>query len=578
MGKLGIIMEVNRQITPATAPINIPSSPLSQLNHTTKSNDIRELCLARIGAIGAHRSPENLKALQKISDPEEPKGGTSAPSLNGKDGKLITYEHKGVGNQSWEERVERQDAVETHRAIVDKTKAAMKGAPPTEDPFVSDQQLARFAVCVHEGRNCDSANKRGFFTSNYVRDVLKRDLQTPFADAIGQACLGAPINFRYHTSEAGGAHFRLGAFSYAANNHTNLQELQDLRHNDTKRREKIDSLEAQCNQLKTDPVKNARKIESLQYAIAELQNINIAISKRDLVLRMQFLHLLQAQIQKNPGKIQDGTFELAHVAFLNRNKKEFADSGWGHFEENQMRDMQQIFHDLNLTTAIIDRNGPFIDANCKLHVCPPAGQDHLKDGEEFTLNTHFLNVSVQGNVRNDGCQAVINEDALIRLIAMVEKRPFTEDNDAALMLLLGIQRELRAGRSNYSLAEDLGVAMAKLGIPFSIGCLSAKDRTGMVSARIILRHIFEEMDKEVSGGKADAKETEKRKQKMAKDIFNKLGCAAGVVFDNTGHRVLKCSPFHLPGYSENFRDAPGRIEYYLKQIIALQTIATPAAT
>ncbi len=411
--------------------------------------------------------------------------------------------------------------------------------------------------------------------SNYFRNVLKaaaKEGAGAIKEAFENTFVGGLVNFRYHSCSIEGSQqevgfFRLGVITDPRNGFTHLKELQKFRKNgpeDSEYTKKLKSLEEHLKSLEKKPQANTAKIISLQHAIHDLQHLDKAIRERQKNLSLQMLHLVTSQITKNFPKIgkQDEHFTIAHLGLLNPFSENLDSTGWKKHEGYETLDMEAIFEEFNGKTLIFDGAGPFIDEHGNIHLDKKMTAE---DGSPrtLTLNTILANISVQGHMQNDGIQQKINQKAIALIEsylvdAIKNNYPSTQEAES---LFKSVKQRLSAGISNYLLAEDLSKVALLIGLPFSVGCLSAKDRTGLVGGRTILYFINKSIDTQTK----DPKLQKKLKEKFAVKIVSAKGLAAQVIHDNTGEKVLKCSPFTLPGVSDGIKGKFRRVTYFAKQ-------------
>lgn len=511
-------------------------------------------------------------------DDAEPNDPVTSPlrkaeqkTLKGEKGDRIrhSYTDPKTGKKFGEEVVTRMNAAGAHKKLIRNTLVRLRREPQT------DSVKMRIDLCEKELRNLSHLEKN-FISSGYVREKLVSNPGS-FGEAIDGVCLGAPVNFRHHDcrvneahgQERIGGHYRVGIMTYHANGHTNLSELQELK------KRGADAIDKKIQELQLDR-KHAkpRGKEALDFAINQLERLksdgNAVIDERKFYLESQFAHLLMAQIKKNMPKVMDPhekTFSLVHLALLNPKTNKADKSGWQHNETHQIQDMHAIFEQFRGKKIYFDGKGPYVDAEGNFH------DNHLvKDAEgqpkAMTIDSNFINVSVQGHNVNDGIQKKINDTSMRRLLVKIGDEIFDEfisvrdsvftpeyrKKSEAQQLLLQVNQMLEKGKSNYEVAEKLAFALERLGIPLSIGCLSAKDRTGFVSARVILRNVFAKMeDKRSTLSVPETADRTRLQRAFGDEVLSEKGCASRVVTDNTGARQLKIRPFNMPGVSKGMR-------------------------
>jgi hypothetical protein len=460
------------------------------------------------------------------------------------DGRRIarTYVDPKTERQFGEEVVTRVDTVANHKELLNLTKDHLQRELVNAKGANRARIMQKLALCDKELHNLGAVRKE-FISSMYVREELGKGSGT-YQQASEGICFGMPVNFRRHECTVDeqqiGGHFRTGIMSYHANGYTNLAELQYfaemLKDSPAEGKKAIDD-KIHALQTRQKFLSKQRPAEAIEFAIAQLEklkngNAEEILTERRFYLESQFSHLLMGQIEKNMNQVLDPkakAFRLAHVALLNPKKDKTDKTGWQHNEYNEMQDMHAIFTQFFGKKVIFDGKGPYIDAQGNFH-----DKHEVKDvqGKPKSMNIepHFFNVSVQGYTVNDGAQKQLNEVTLDYLMGCVD-----EHQRGAL---LEVKEQLDKGKSSYEVAEMLAYALSKLGMPVSVGCLSAKDRTGFVSARLVLRHLLE--------GVRDANEKKRLQRHFTSEIFSEEGCASRVITDNTGAKQLKVSPANLP--------------------------------
>lgn len=270
-----------------------------------------------------------------------------------------------------------------------------------------------------------------------------------------------------------------------------------------------------------------------------LAEIDKAIENRQRVLERQMIQLVVTQAKKNPELIRNalktGHFDMIHVALLNPRKCELDKTGWLHDECVEMEDMYEIFNAFQGKKLVLDGQGPFIDGD-KIHLPPIEGIEIAQGQEkEVSLNTYFVNLSVQGYIDNDPRQLEINKNQLEKL---AKNRPdIFPQGDKAIRSNEAYTKAQAEGsvptpkkERGYPLAEDLLMILLdknnKLAV--SLGCLSAKDRTGFIGLRLILRHL--------------EKHQEGAMERFEEGELATTGLASQVVKDNTNTVYLKVNP------------------------------------
>lgn len=484
------------------------------------------------------------------------------------------------------ESVERLEVIEKLKTslsnqinfLIDKKSTLESGGASRKKIARLEKSVAIYTKMLENASN----NLEDFIKSSFYRDeigkILKANMDpigVGYAKGINQISLGAPVNFRYQACASDNdkiGFFRLGVITDLRNGFTNLEELKRLAKDESLLNQKREELISEATAFLAD---NPVKLAAYGYALEQLapKNLSQTIKERRAILGMQMLQLIEAQVSKNFDGIVDDpglkAFDFSHLGLLNRKTRSLDPTGWMHDEANEMVDMAEIFKEFDGKKLIFDGKGPLIDSKGHVHLSQKL-IDENGNARRLVLKSCFINVSVQGYNKNDGIQSEINDEGMKKIlqIALRKAKKYPDDGDfkQGIDLLYKVQEELNAGRSTYVVAEDFSVALVKLKMPFSMGCLSAKDRTGYVGARTVFRFVEEKM---VSHPKlkADKKLRNSLSKKFAISVLDKEGCAARVVDENTpGVRILKCSAMDLPGYSEGVVGKVRRLSYFLEQV------------
>lgn len=513
-------------------------------------------------------------------------------------GKCISYTFKDGETIYGEEVIERRSAIEDLRRNLKQQlnilKTNLEEAQQQFDIHMSRESLKRTQDIKFEMKLCQKSLENAqhvsadFIKSNFYRTELQKVVAhgSNYSTLIDNICLGAPVNFRYHqciTAHKKVGFFRLGAVTDPRNGFTNLKELKELAKNRMQLEKKLQELSKQLGELRKESKKNYAKMSAYEYALNQLEskNIEATIKERRHILAHQILQLIQGQVEAHFKSLSNHSkqqvFHVAHLGLLNRMTHQIDSStGWFHSEANAMADMNEIFEEFSGKKLIFDGKGPCIDIDGHLHLSRFL-QDDAGNVRTLNLETYFINISVQGHNKNDGIQQDINQKNMPRLIKIaqqqVREHPNNKEFRDGLDLLLRVQKKLSEGLSDYQLAENVCVALLKLDIPLSEGCLSVKDRGGYVGARTAFRFISENMDVHPQL-QTQPKMLDKLKRKFSADLLNPKACAAQVVEDNTKANVLKCSSFNLPGYSDGIQGCARRLGYYVKQASVVPALTT----
>jgi hypothetical protein len=327
----------------------------------------------------------------------------------------------------------------------------------------------------------------GWFKSSYFRDIVTEN--GSFAIA-AENYIPALINFRKQTIEDVGGHhrirmrragkkqswqfLRLGVISDLSNGYTNLAELVVMEKNPKLRDIRLAELENLKESLEAKANKKSMIVPQLagvEFALSELRDLPNTLIKRRTILQTQALQLVQKQMEERYHG-HDAEFSMVHLSLLRESDKKVSANGWIHAEANRMLDMAEIFKEIDQSKIIIDSHGPFVDADGNFHINLPGRGKKL---QTVKLNAFFFNVSTREGKAGREVERKINTESLERY-ARANATSKTEE----LRKLI-----FESGQYGFLGATEVGKFFLQSDIATSIGCLSAKDRTAMVSAMIV---------------------------------------------------------------------------------------------
>ncbi|ADI37520.1 hypothetical protein [Waddlia chondrophila] len=258
------------------------------------------------------------------------------------------------------------------------------------------------------------------------------------------------------------------------------------------------------------------------------EGVDAVMEKRNQLMANQFLQIVMEQLEhSSPEDLAGNQLRMLHVGLLNHQSRSVDGTGWYHNEDQEMQDMADIFDQFDQAKLICDGKGPYIDSDGNIHL-PSMSQ--LPEGvQELSLRAIYLNQSVQGHTENDGTQRELNEKALKKLKGM------GIDDET----MKGLEQKLTGKKSGYTSAADTVNLGLKARFKVSTGCLSAKDRTGFVSALVTKRKMEE---------KRFPKSTVRR---VMRGQLGTSSPAVRVIKDNTGTRIMKITPFKIEGLTKD---------------------------
>lgn len=448
---------------------------------------------------------------------------------------IISHSYTIDGREMGRQEIERistvAQAIEFAEEMLTHLQAKLPNAN-LEDQALIKSDIRYYEQVLKNGKAY--ADKNDWISSNYFRDHIG---STGSFDRAIQNYVSAPVNMRYQSLEIEGRQavgfVRVGIMSDMRNGWYSLTDLKAMQAKPGLIKDKLQDLEKDLPNLE------GKKLESALYAINQLKlmmnhpsYLSHVIHDRKRVLQQQMIQLVSEQVSRNPEKLKEalqsnGSFDMAHVALLNQKSSSQDRTGWVHDERVEMEDMQEIFREFQGKKLVFDGRGPIIDEDT---IYLPQLFDGVENSE-VTLNTFFFNTSVQGNTTNDGAQLRINKEGMDYLLKTYPDL-FKDFPEVQAAILEGDQ-------TSYAVAEDLVKALLDSNrLCISLGCLSAKDRTGFVAERLMLGYLRPHLPPE-------------NRHDFDKRIFDSDGPAVKVVAENTPNfRVLKVNPLaFLPGFN-----------------------------
>jgi hypothetical protein len=528
----GIIQEFHKAFFKNIPKPNLPSPPSSQSPNISPKPDPTKIDPSEMSEIEEDLLTESDELnedsdIEKEDTPLTQHQATEIPHKileNRKDIILHPYEVNGKAIAT--QKVTRIDTV---NKLISFLENMLKVAKEKQDAGKgSDEEITYYEKALENAKA--QSPKGNWLGSNYFRDHIK---DSPSFDEAIKSYVSAPINMRYQelqevdgTKKTGFC--RVGIMSDMRNGWFSLKDLENMQKDPQLKDQYIKDIEQKATKL------TGNQLQSAKYAIQQLKQSFIAqlITERTRVIEQQMIQLVSEQVSRNPEKVKEalttsGTFDLVHVSLLNQKKNKLDKTGWVHDERVEMEDMAEIFKKFKGKQIVFVDNEqtPLINENTLYLSLPYEMTEEDKKNSSpavLTLNTYFFNTSVQGNIDNTETQLSINQAGRDHLIA--DYPGFKESLEQ-----LSIVKQ-----TGYQVAEDLLMdLLSNPKLAVSLGCLSAKDRTGFVAERLMIRNLPE------------------HQEKFAKKIFDPEGAAVRIVAENTPHfQVLKVNPMaELPGYS-----------------------------
>lgn len=396
--------------------------------------------------------------------------------------------------------------------------------------------------------NCLELRKqeeKNWLDSNYFRDHLRKNDSLL---AAYQTYVSSPINMRDHEFQRNGESIvrlkRLGVISDMRNGFMSLADLKKMRYDEQLIEKKIAEAEEKIKKpklsfkekilskfgIKRISKATERSLEAANISLnllkmiktnrgAASQILENMIEDRRRILNLQMVQLVGGQITQHPDLIENSiregkSFDLVHVSLLNPKTRKMDKTGWNHDEFVEMEDMREIFHEFKGKTVIFSSKGPYLEGDI---IYLPSSNPELL-GKSIKINPYFLNISVQGCTTNHPKQKGMNTEELKLEPQLISDQVISE--------------KLKNGQdSNYDLAiEVIEHLLDRRNSAVSVGCLSAKDRTGVVCASIMQNRLNKFLPPE-------------KKEYFRNEMLSANSVAAKVVAENTGLNVLKIHLF-----------------------------------
>lgn len=408
-----------------------------------------------------------------------------------------------------------------------------------------------------------------WMATSYVRDQMKKEGVESVENTPS-----FPVNFRrqvYQNLDHSEVidFMRTGVFYDPRDSGNTIPELQLFKKDPNalntaiKKREKELQVYAKQGNLKAESAIKRSLLPLYMLKEKMVGEVDKLITKKQLFLNDQMLHLIEAQVKGNPQVVQGNKFTIVHEGLLNENLRRVDPSGLLLDEGQFMEEMADTFKRFAGKKLIFDGTGPYIDLNGNVHL---AEKQLTETGAPKTvqLKTVFANFTVQGSTKNNPRQAKLNREAIARVQLLIPKSA-----PELTKRLIAIESELKKGKSNFDLASEFFSLMLDLRkivphVAISEGCFSAKDRTAVVAETGItmsgLRPTVEKAHPNAP------KKTRSILAKLSERLFDVKSGISGLVSEqNTGSRLLKVSAFFWPGIGKTINAIAKRVLYLGKQ-------------
>lgn len=339
---------------------------------------------------------------------------------------------------------------------------------------------------------------------------------------------------------------RMGVISDMRNGWFSYLDLATMLRDDSALSRRIDELiQVRDKIIKTETVSSTNKQEKHQYDaitmaltyLLELKeaiqakdsiNIQLLMRQREIVLEQQLLVYIDEMLISHLDCVRESVsnrkpIHMVHIGLLDMSRISIYSHGWKRDEKVQMEDMSSIFEKFNGKMLVFDGSGPRIDSD-KIHlsikIAPPA-----TSLTETQLLMYFFNTSVEGDVKNSGPQYANNKKNLENFLQRYPKTsaPWMQD-------LLNPKKP-----TSYQQAAEIASWFIEWGAVVSFGCLSAKDRGGVLGEILMQRPL-----------KKTLKLLHQNEKKfLEKHLFHSKGTALQIASAN-GYSALKARLPFLP--------------------------------
>lgn len=275
----------------------------------------------------------------------------------------------------------------------------------------------------------------------------------------------------------------------------------------------------------------------------------------------QVLQDLSIHFQTNPVKTQEVIY--GRIGLIDPKKKADVNrDGFVNYERTQALDMAAIYRELNGRSIVFDIRdasmGPYIDRENRIHM-PRSFYQGAHPLEPVTLNAIYVNISAQGNTKNEGLQKGINARALNTMGALVAKNLIPSNEYTKLK-----EKLKHSHRDPFETAHHAMKLFSKLGYA-SADCFGGKDRTGYALA-LITNDLLEEVAENLS---ADKPNNERYKHnllvKWGHQLVGPNGLIARIIKHSSGYQTPKLRDYGLKLYrTETLKGKIKRIGDYFE--------------
>lgn len=285
-----------------------------------------------------------------------------------------------------------------------------------------------------------------------------------------------------------------------------------------------------------EKIKLGKRLTQNDYKILSSLEINkeklqLVIKKRNQHLETQVLQDLYLHLKSNP--VQDTEMFYGRISLVDMQKAIQNKNGLILNEKTQGLDMKALFNRLDGRRILFDveaEGGPYIDKSGNIHMPKDCSR---KDLHETQLSTLFFNISVQGEIKNEGYQKIINDEALDKLTNIAAKHGKLIGN--ILNLRQGLNSLGDSKQDPFEVALLASKCFSSINGYLGVNCYGGKDRTGYAVARITHSYLPDN----------DANKL----REWGYQLLSKKGIAANVAKENADHKILKITRFNLKLFS-----------------------------
>ncbi len=424
----------------------------------------------------------------------------------------------------------------------------------------------------HAGKNWVTSNTLREDFQNYKKNRFDALKTAPHPD---QSYIPAMVNSRMHQIEAGNksiAILRSGAIAYHPDGSKSFNQI----------KEKFIKDWAPPGVNEERFLKNP--FEILKKSGDALKEDFSLLKRHERALIDQMVQYVSNQVGAHLVDITDpagnkapfltGTLQITQVSMLDPKTKQDK-KGLKKSEANQMRDMAEIFRMFNDKQIVFvdGLEAPFYSEHegvIKLPKPKVANIPNAQLDRPLTLSCTFFNINVHG--KDNGELKQINKEALDNLQKNLKQiEPLASSGLKISQLQTrykAIKNRIEKGETTFDLAKEIILLQNDMQGAVGANCMSGKDRTGYLLARIADDQLSKEIDLREN---LSDQEKDVMKKLLRRDLMSQNGMASEVVWQNTYFRFLKLKRFRVMGHNigEGFAGHIFRLGYLIKSLGAV---------